>query len=469
MFKVLLTALISLSLILYSKAVMAQEKGQNINTVEKLNSRILKLQQQIIEMQKNHEAEMDALKKEIEELVATVEHRKKEEELAALRQAAKMEVTEAISTEGKPGEVVFESGSLDLQALNPEISVTGDFLYSTRQDTTSDQSSDFNFRNLGLHLESWLDPYTRFKSAIEFHEDETELGEAYITLHNISDDLNLTFGKFRQQFGVVNRWHKHGLDQVDFPLALRQIFSDGGLNQSGLSVDWMMPPVGEVSQQLTFQVTDGSNGRLFADNARNRPSLLTHYKNYRDLSKDTYMEWGLTGLMGWNDEWDIFGGARQNSSQLTTVLGADFTVLWEPAEKMRYRNIEWRSEAYWLNKELLAPDGSGSDTIDAWGGYSYLQSKISRTVDIGIRGDFYVPDTKGYANISGPLSLSPLAVTRDNPYLWQVSPYITWWQSPFVKFRTEYDYSNGKGIENPEHVIWLQCVFSAGPHKHERY
>ena len=183
---------------------------------------------------------MAALKKEIEELAATVARQKKEEDLEALRQAARTEVTETIAPEVKPGEVVFESGALGLQALNPEISVTGDFLFSNRQDSTSDQSSDFNFRNLGLHLESWLDPYTRFKGAVQFHEDETELGEAYVTLHNFSDDLNLTVGKFRQQFGVVNRWHKHGLDQVDFPLALRQIFGDGGLNQSGLSLDWMM-------------------------------------------------------------------------------------------------------------------------------------------------------------------------------------------------------------------------------------
>jgi len=231
----------------------------------------------------------------------------------------------------------------------------------------------------------------------------------------------------------------------------------------------MMPPIGEVSQQLTFQVTDGSNSRLFADNARNRPSLLAHYKNYRDLSKDTYLEWGLTGLLGWNDEWNISSGTKQNSSQETFVLGADLSVLWEPTEKMRYRNVEWRNEAYWLNKKLLAPDGSGADSINAWGLYSYLQNKISRTIDIGIRGDFYVPDTKSYANLSSSLSLLPLAVTGDNPYLWQIGPYITWWQSPFVKFRAEYDYSNGKGIENPEHVIWLQAIFSAGPHKHERY
>ena len=469
MFKRLLTALISLALILFSNVVIAQEKREGGNATDKLNTRILELQQQIIEIQKKHDAEIAALKKQIDELAAAAGRQKKEEEIAALRQAAKAEVTETIATKDTPEEVVFESGSLGLQALNPEISVTGDFLFSTRQDTTSDQSSDFNFRTLGLHIESWLDPYTRFKAAIPVTEDDAKLGEGYITLYNIAEDLNFTLGKFRQQFGVVNRWHKHGLDQVDFPLALRQVFGDGGLNQSGLSLDWMMPPAGEVSQQLTFQVTDGSNSRLFADNTRNRPSLLAHYKNYQDLSKDTYMEWGLTGLMGWNDEWSISGGPGQNSSKLTTVFGADFSVLWEPAEKMRYRNIEWRSETYWLNKELLAPDGSGADTINAWGTYSYLQSKISRTVDIGIRGDFYVPETKSYANISNALSLSPLVVTRDNSYLWQIGPYITWWQSPFVKFRAEYDYSNGKGIENPEHIIWLQCVFSAGPHKHERY
>jgi hypothetical protein len=60
-------------------------------------------------------------------------------------------------------------------------------------------------------------------------------------------------------------------------------------------------------------------------------------------------------------------------------------------------------------------------------------------------------------------------VTSDNPYILQVGPYITWWQSPFVKFLIEYDYGNGKRIDSPEHIVWLQCIFAAGPHKHERY
>ena len=453
-------------LMLFANVTTAQNKETDI---ERLNAKILELQQRIVEIQKKHDEEINVLRQQINELAAEAGKQRAKDELTALRELAKAKAAEEAIAEEELEETTFKSGGLGLQALNPEISVTGDVLFSSRQDTTSDESSDFDFRTLGIHLESWLDPYTRFKAAIPVTESGTELGEGYMTLYDVADDLNLTFGKFRQQFGVVNRWHKHGLDQVDFPLALRQIFGSGGLNQTGLSLDWLMPPAGDSSQQLTFQVTDGSNSRLFGDNARNRPSLLAHYKNYRDLSKDTYLECGLTGLVGWNDEWDIQGGTEQNSSEMTTVLGADLSVLWEPAEKMRYRNVEWRSEAYWLNKELLAPDGSGSDTIKAWGMYSYLQTKISRTTDIGIRGDFYVPDTKSYANLTSPLSLSPLAVTSDNPYLWQVSPYITWWQSPFVKFRAEYDYSNGKGIENPEHVIWLQVIFSAGPHKHERY
>jgi hypothetical protein len=448
----------------------AQTQNTRTNGPNVLQEQINQLKQQINNMQKTQDAEINALKKQLGESSSLNAAKKPEDELASLRQLAQAEAAKEKPAEENQENVTFKSQGLGLQALNPEISVTGDFLFSTRDDSTSEQNNDFNFRTLGVHIESWLDPYTHFKSAVEFHEGETELGEAYFTLFNLGKDINLTLGKFRQQFGVVNRWHKHGLDQVDYPLALREIFGEDGLNQTGVSVDWLMPPLGESAQQLTFQLTDGSNHRLFGGNTSNRPSLLAHYKNYRDLSKDTYMEWGLSGLVGWNEEWQVGSfTTTQESIKTTTVLGADLTVLWEPTERMRYRNIEWRSEAYWLNKDILAPDGSGADTIRAWGLYSYLQSKISRTIDVGVRGDFYEPDTKSYAANPYWTSLSPLAVTAKNPYLSQVCPYITWWQSPFVMFRAEYDYSNGRGIENPEHVVWLQAVFAAGPHKHERY
>ncbi len=229
-------------------------------------------------------------------------------------------------------------------------------------------------------------------------------------------------------------------------------------------------PLGDASQELTFQLTDGQNDRLFGGNTLGNLSLLLHYKNYRDLSKDTYLEFGLTGLFGWDDEWDVMsGGVLQirYDSRSTQVFGVDLTLAWEPTERMRYRNIEWRSELYVLNRDILAPDGSGKDSLTAWGAYSYIQSKMTRTIDVGIRADFYKADDKDYAATPGA-SLAPLAFDGGG-HRWQFGPYITWHQSPFVKFRVEYNYGDGPQVPEPEHTLMLQAIFAAGPHKHERY
>ena len=136
-------------------------------------------------------------------------------------------------------------------------------------------------------------------------------------------------------------------------------------------------------------------------------------------------------------------------------------------------NITWRSEAYFLNKDILAADGSGQDDVRAWGAYSYLESKVTRALIVGVRADYYEPDSKPYAeHTTGDgtsCSLAPLAVTEDDAHRWQVGPYVTWHQSPFVYFRVEYDHQDGDGTGAKEEVAWLQCIFAAGPHKHERY
>ena len=428
---------------------------------------------EIEQLKQQHAAEIEALRQEITRIrqaEAAPAEPKQKDEAAYLRQLAEALAQE----EHKPDpaeETVFKAAGLSLQALNPEISVTGDMLGYYKHQADTRKRSDFIFRGLGLHFEAYLDPYSRFKAAVPIDENGAELGEAYFTRFGVAEGLNLTLGKFRQQFGVVNRWHKHGLDQVDFPMALRRIFGEGGLNQIGASLDWTLPSWDEASQELTFQLTNTENERLYGGDSLGNPCLLVHYKNYRDLSESTYLELGLSGLFGWNDEWSVSRAGSmitEHDALGTQVFGADCTLMWEPTERMRYRNIEWRSELYVLNRDILAPDDSGRDKIHAWGAYSYLQSKISRTVDIGVRGDYYQPDSKDYADMM-EVSVVPLAYTDDDAYRWQIGPYITWQQSPFVKFRCEYDHADGHGMEKPEDVIWLQMIFAAGPHKHERY
>lgn len=392
-------------------------------------------------------------------------HFKEHGDVEALRQAAEMEVRGTRPCWQPAEETVFRARGTSLQALNPEISVAGDFWAGYREDAANgDRHPKFNSRGLGLHLESYLDPYSRFKAAVPFNEAGAELGEAYFIRYGLIPHVNLTLGKFRQQFGVVNRWHKHGLDQFDFPLALRRIFGEGGLNQVGASLEWTLPSRGRVSRQIDLQVTNGMNPTLFAGNARQKPSVLTHYKGHRQISDAAYLELGASGLVGWNDHWLLTSGAVAGGTRMTAVYGADLTFFWEPTGRMRYRNFLWRTEGYGLSQAIVAPDGSGEDTINAWGLYSYAQAKVSRTVEVGVRGDFYRPDTKAYGD-----SVSPHAVTRSHPYQWQFGPYLTWQQSPFVKVRFEYDHLATRGLGAREDAAFVQVIFAAGPHKHERY
>jgi hypothetical protein len=382
------------------------------------------------------------------------------DEIEALRRAAEAEAAGEEAPEKEAGETTFKSGGLALQKLNPEISVTGDMFLKVSGGDDVNQESDFTFRGLGLHMEAYLDPYTRFKAAVPVNENEAKVGEAYLTRYGVFRGASLTAGKFRQQFAVVNRWHKHGLDYVDFPMPLRRIFGEGGLNQVGLALDWS-GSAGTTTHGLTFQVTDGQNPVIFDENSRNRPSILARYSNYRDLSRDTYLEFGVTAMNGWNDDWTI-GAGTDHDSRTTQVYALDCALLWEPAERMRYRHVEWRTELYYVQKGILAPDGSGDDTLAPWGVFTSLQTKVTRTIDVGMRLDYYRPDEQNYA-------YSPHAVVEDGANRWLAAAYVTWWQSPFVKFRLEYDHEDGEDMGEPEDRVMLQCVFAAGPHKHERY
>ncbi len=443
---------------------------QDFETIKRDLQQILA---QVDELRREHAAEIDALRRRLVDLDKrgapsplpgkdTLER----DELEALRVAAEAEAKKEARVEEPIEETIFKSGSLGLQALNPEISITGDLLGSYRAGDAVERHTDWFFRALGIHFEAYLDPYSRFKAAVPINENGAELGEAYFTRYGVFGNVNVTLGKFRQQFGVVNRWHKHALDWFDFPVALRLVFGEGGLNQTGASLDWS-GSVGSLSQEIVLQLTDGDNARMFGENSKNRPSILAHYKLYQDLSASTYVELGATGLLGWNDIWETTGGQIEETLS-ARVYGVDFTLAWEPTNRMRYRNLEWRSELYMADKEIQAPDGSGTDHLRPWGVYTSLQMKVSRTLDLGTRLDFYRPDDKAYAALPD-LSLFPLAVTDDDANRYQLGLYATWWPSPFVKFRLGYAHQGGTGMGEDERIATFQVVFAAGPHKHERY
>jgi len=378
----------------------------------------------------------------LQKRVQQIENKQAENDLAALRRQA---ANVANAKEERQQPHIFKSGQRSLQAINPEISVTGDaFLQAVGNSDGFNETarSGAYFRVLGLHFQSALDPFSFTKIAVEIHPEGIELGEAYATWSNVFKNVSLTAGKFRQQFGVVNRWHAHSLDQFDFPLAMTTILGEEGLNQTGVSLEWLMPSLLAKANTLTIQITNSQNEQLFSGSSFSFPAVLGHLKNYYDLNQNTYLEIGLSGMAGYNDSL-VYKAKRQ-----TRLAGADITLFWEPLNQAHYHSFLWRSEFYYASKELVS-----GQHLKAWGFYSTVDYKMNERWNAGIRYDY----------------TQPFELENSGQSIWQLVPYVTWWQSHWVRFRLQYNYKDGNVLSTADKILRLQLTFAAGPHKHERY
>ena len=364
------------------------------------------------------------------------------DELAALRAAAAAASAEVAQGAPKPGpagrtepEAPVYGRERNLNQLNPEISMTGNVL-----GVASDAArEEWRVQEFELDVQSPLDPFSMTHWTVAFSPDEgASIEEGYVKYPTLASGVGLTVGKFRQQLGLLNRWHLHALPQTDYPLVLQSYFGEEGLSQTGVSVGWLIPHGWATTNQLTLQVTDGSNEAFGGEDFR-RLAVLGHLSSYWDLSDATYLELGLSGIDGETAE-----GGRSR------VWGADLTLDWTPPARAKYRELTWRTEV--LRSERADPAGL---VHDAWGGFTYLEGLLARNLWAGVRYD-RVED--------------PLAPDRAPGYLRKaIVPYVTWWQSELVRLHGEYRRLEDDLADKAANSFSLQLVWAAGPHKHEKY
>jgi hypothetical protein len=146
------------------------------------------------------------------------------------------------------------------------------------------------------------------------------------------------------------------------------------------------------------------------------------------------------------------GATVDQDFRVTAFGGANLTLCWEPVNRARYLGVTWRTEFLYGYKQLAQDASGGKHAINWMGGYSYVHARLNQRIEIGVRGDLAQSFTE----------------KNDELLLYQVAPYITFWQSPWVRMRLEYNYLDGKSIQGVHRFI-AQVIFAAGPHKHDRY
>lgn len=379
-------------------------------------------------------SQLALVRQQLAELQSKQKAAEQEAEVARLRQAAAAAASAQTPTSaGVEPSTRFVSGTRMQPQLNPEISLIGD-MYGVGGSSERTRASAGEWE---LDVQSALDPYSRVHFVLSMPEGEpVGLEEGYVTWLNLPGSTSLTVGRMRQQFGVLNRWHPHALDQAEAPWVLQESFGPEGLKGTGVSLDWLMPKLWADTNELTVQVTNGDNEVAFAGADWRKPTVLARLKNYWDISSNSYVEVGLNAL---------HGSADPNGTRRHDFYATDFTYDWYPAKRSTYHEFTLRGMV--LLSQLAKLDGS---TRDAWGGYVYGQYKLSQHWIAGVRYD-RVGDQR-----------------EANHDYWGISPYLTLWQSEFVRLRGEASYRRDN-LLGTDHRFLLQLTVAAGPHKHDTY
>jgi hypothetical protein len=453
------------------EATAAKQDEKSPAELEKM---IQELREQLRKLSDGRDDEMEALKKRLEELEAELrkERADRDDELAAILEDAEEATAEEKKKEknAEKERESFEGRQRSLQKMNPEISFVGDF--SVDWAGSDELRNQFTLRGVELALQAPLDPYTRFKAYFGAHQHPAEIEipgeehehgeiftaveEAYMEWVALPLNTQVMVGKFRQQFGTLNRWHKHALPTVDSPFALRDTFGMEGLNSIGVSGGWLFPEVAKTTPSLEIQITNADNDIVFAGGEFQDPSYLLRPSAFVDLGPGSYIEVGVTGMTGPNDEED----------DRTDLGSVDLNFIWEPVHRAKYRNVEVRGEYIYSNFEETDETTGVQDSIVAHSWYLYAYGRVSRRWIVGLR----------YDDAELPSPRWPLidpAEFREGLREKAWTPFITFWQSEYVRLRFQYQHAtrNFVGLQGPmdDDRAWIQVTWAAGPHKHESY
>ena len=261
------------------------------------------------------------------------------------------------------------------KALNPDISVIGDFIGDAGHNPYS------AFPALSMHesevaFQSIVDPYARADFFLSFGEEGVDLEEGYITFTALPHSFVAKVGKMRSAFGKVNTLHNHVLPWADRPLMTYNLVGgEDGINDAGVSVQRILPAPKWLFLEGTAQLFRGDSSDVFTSSRKSDLSVVGHLRGYHDLTDNTNIDLGLSYSRGHND-------SVADGSNITNLYGVDATLRWKPLQRSIYHSFIARAEAVWNQRQELGFERKG------FGWYTSADYQLGRRWFVGGRYDW---------------------------------------------------------------------------------
>jgi len=330
---------------------------------------------------------------------------------------------------------VYGGASAAAKALNPDISVIGDFLGSVGKNPFNPVPA------LAMHesevgLQAIVDPYARADFFLSFGEEGVNLEEGFITFTSLPWGFVAKVGKMRAAFGKVNTLHNHVLPWTDRPLVTDNLVGgEDGIDDAGISLTRILPAPDGIFLEATGQVFRGDSADVFRSSQSRDASLVGHLRGYKDITDNTNVDLGFSYARGHNDAGAVLG----SNAFRTQLYGLDATLHWKPLRRSIYHSFVGRSELIWSNRE------EPGVPQQAFGFYTSGDYQFARRWFIG--GRFDRSDRARDANLT------------DSGF----STILTYWPSEFSQIRGQYRFARyADGREGNE--LRFQFQFSLGAH-----
>jgi hypothetical protein len=345
-----------------------------------------------------------------------------------------------VTTTPAPEPVIGGGSAAASKALNPDISVIGDFIGAAGGNTPPPLATLQPFPSLQMHeseigLQAIIDPYARGDFFISFGEEGVNVEEGYITFTSLPAGFVAKVGKMRSAFGKVNTMHNHVLPWVDRPLVSTNLVGgEDGIDDAGVSLEHILPAPKGIFLDVTGQVFRGDSADVFQQSQKSDVSTVEHLRAYHDVNESTNLDLGFSYARGHNN------GTTALPGDFTTQLyGIDATVRWKPLRRSIYHSFVGRSEVIWSQRQQFPSEQK------SFGFYASGDYQFGRRWFAGGRYDW--SDRSHYANLTDKGAAATL----------------TYWPSEFSQIRGEYRFTHY--AENRDaSELFMQLIFSLGAH-----
>ncbi|MFQ6607594.1 MAG: hypothetical protein ACE5EE_03545 [Fidelibacterota bacterium] len=334
-------------------------------------------------------------------------------------------------------------GGRSQTTVNPDISILGDLLIERN-------SGDVAFSTSGVELaiQGYVNPFARADIFLHVHDEESpiELEEAFLSVERgLPLGLGLKMGKFRPNFGKINREHAHTYYYILPSVPAQQILGEEMWSSPGMEADVLLPlpwysnlSVGYYQEGISSHAHQHIDKNANVDTSLLEESMIPpgftgRWSQFLDLNQVTHVEVGISHFR------------ELGKKDPVTVLAGDIKVKWRPDI---YRSLTWQAE--WFQKvesaELEVQNGT-RETVRA--GYIWVNYQFNRIWNTGVILDFSSNlDSKFYQSYGLFVGFSPVE------------------ESSVLRVRF---HRSHHGAEDPELSLVLQMIWSLGPHKPHRF